>query len=451
MQCGAGAAAAAGRRSRPMPRHVAADDATPWRSCARRCSIRSISSSEPRRETDMKRRRFLRAVAGAAALAHRVAASAGHVRRRGGRGRRRAAGSAATASSLVLVELKGGNDGLNTRRAVRRPRVLRAAAEDRDRARPGAAALRSRRAASGARAARAARGRAASSRCCRASAIREPNLSHFRSIEIWDTASSSDEYLQEGWLTRAFAAQPVPASFAADGVIIGSPDLGPLAGGGTRAIALADTEQFLRRARLAQPGSADGNRALAHILKVEGDIVQAASHLAASTTFATPFPDGAFGNAVRTACQILANPAGRGRGARDAVGFRHARRTSPARRRGCWARSRRAWSRCAARCVETRPVGRHARGHLRGVRPAPEGEPEQRHRPRHGERAFRARRPRCRRVVRRVARADAAVRRRQRRATRSTFANVYATVLERWWGTDSREALGGRFAPLPFV
>ena len=78
-----------------------------------------------------------------------------------------------------------------------------------------------------------------------------PNLSHFRSIEIWDTASKSEQYLQDGWLTRAFGAAPTPRSFAADGVIIGSPDLGPLAGGGTRAIALANTEQFLRQARLA--------------------------------------------------------------------------------------------------------------------------------------------------------------------------------------------------------
>ena len=41
----------------------------------------------------------------------------------------------------------------------------------------------------------------------------EPNLSHFRSIEIWDTASSSGEYLQEGWLTRAFAAAPPPRRY----------------------------------------------------------------------------------------------------------------------------------------------------------------------------------------------------------------------------------------------
>jgi uncharacterized protein (DUF1501 family) len=138
----------------------------------------------------------------------------------------------------------------------------------------------------------------------------DPNLSHFRSIEIWDTASSSEQYLEEGWLTRTFAAAPTPADFAADGVIIGSPDLGPLAGGGTRAIALANTEQFLRQARLAVPEGQTRNHALQHILKVEGDIMQAATHLNADYAFRTEFPTGGFGNAIKTACQVIANQAG---------------------------------------------------------------------------------------------------------------------------------------------
>jgi uncharacterized protein (DUF1501 family) len=138
----------------------------------------------------------------------------------------------------------------------------------------------------------------------------EPNLSHFRSIEIWDTASKSAEYLQDGWLTRTFAAAATPADFAADGVIVGSPDLGPLAGGGTRAIALVNTEQFLRRARLAASEGSAHNKALRHILKVEADVMQAASHLNADYTFKTEFPQGAFGTAIKTASQVIANRAG---------------------------------------------------------------------------------------------------------------------------------------------
>ncbi|MEO8738867.1 MAG: DUF1501 domain-containing protein [Casimicrobiaceae bacterium] len=138
----------------------------------------------------------------------------------------------------------------------------------------------------------------------------DPNLSHFRSIEIWDTASKSQDYLQDGWLTRTFGATPTPATFVADGVLIGSPDLGPLAGGGTRAIALANTEQFLRQAKFATLEGQSRNKALQHILKVEADIMQAASHLSANQAFRTEFPATGFGNAMRTAAQVIANQAG---------------------------------------------------------------------------------------------------------------------------------------------
>ena len=243
----------------------------------------------------MDRRAFLRSTAAVAALALpalRAHAASGDYRK-----------------LLVLVELKGGNDGLNTlvpytdsayyalrpKIAIARDQVVQLT--DSAGLHPSLAPLKNywidKQLA-----------------VLQGVGYPEPNLSHFRSIEIWDTASKSETYLQEGWLTRAFSTQPVPTSFAADGVIIGSSELGPLAGGGTRAIALANTEQFLRRAKLAQPGPNASNKALAHILKVEGDIVQAASHLAVRTTFATEFPAGAFGNAIRTACQIIANPSG---------------------------------------------------------------------------------------------------------------------------------------------
>jgi uncharacterized protein (DUF1501 family) len=137
----------------------------------------------------------------------------------------------------------------------------------------------------------------------------DANLSHFRSIEIWDTASKSNEYLAEGWLARAFAAHPTPRSFAADGVIVGGAEMGPFSGG-ARAIALTNTTQFLRQARLAAPAGQARNAALSHILRVEQDIVQAAASLAGEHVFAAGFPRTPFGNAIRTAAQVIANQAG---------------------------------------------------------------------------------------------------------------------------------------------
>lgn len=130
----------------------------------------------------------------------------------------------------------------------------------------------------------------------------DPNLSHFRSIEIWDTASRSHEYLEEGWLARAFAKHPSPRAYATDGVVIGSADLGPLAGRGVRAIALASPEAFLRSARLARGADRPGaNSALARVLGVEREIARSAERLEPRGELRTAFPAGAFGAAVKTA------------------------------------------------------------------------------------------------------------------------------------------------------
>jgi uncharacterized protein (DUF1501 family) len=211
---------------------------------------------------------------------------------------------------LVLVELKGGNDGLNTvvpyadpgyyalrpRLAIRRDEVLQLDA--RTGLHPALAPL-------------APLWKAQELAIVQGLGYAHPNLSHFRSIEVWETASQSEEFLSDGWLTRAFTAHPVPRSFAADGVIVGSSDLGPLAGTGARAVALANTEQFLRQAKMARPVQvAQGNRALAHLLKVEADVAQAALGLQGRHAFRTEFPQGPFGQAVRTAAQVVASNAG---------------------------------------------------------------------------------------------------------------------------------------------
>lgn len=384
----------------------------------------------------MHRRDFLRSSAAVAALALPGLRDAA------------AAGTADYRKLLVLVELKGGNDGLNTlvpyadpayyalrpKIAIARDSVVQLT--DRAGLHPALAPL-------------GASWNDGSLAVLQGVGYPSPNLSHFRSIEIWDTASTSDEYLQQGWLTRAFATKPVPAAFAADGVVIGSNDMGPLTGGGTRAIALTDTEQFLRRAKLAQPGPNAGNKALAHIMKVEGDVVQAASHLAGRGTFATAFPSGAFGNAIRTVCDIAANPSGVAVVRVTLSGFdTHANQPGThARLLGDLANGLVA---LRAALVEIgrwddtlvltyaefgrRPkenqnsgtdhgtanvhfaLGGRVKGGMYGAAPdlaqlSADGNP----------------------------------------AYALDFHAVYATVLERWWRVDSRDALGARFTPVPFL
>lgn len=218
-------------------------------------------------------------------------------------------GTVAHRRLLILVELKGGNDGLNTvvpyadaayhalrpRLGVARDDAL--PLDERTGLHPSLAPLM-------------ALWSARELAIVQGLGYPQPNLSHFRSIEIWDTASRSDEYLQDGWLGRTFAVQPRPAGFTADGVVIGSPDLGPLAGTGPGIVSLSKAGQLPRQARLATPSWRAANAALAHGRKVARDTAQSGSRLASTGELATAFPTHAFGNAVHTACELARGGSG---------------------------------------------------------------------------------------------------------------------------------------------
>jgi len=349
---------------------------------------------------------------------------------------------------LVLIELKGGNDGLNTvvpyadptyyalrpKIAIARDDVLQLS--DRAGLHPALAPLlplwKNRELA-----------------VLQGVGYPGPNLSHFRSIEIWDTASGSDAYLTDGWLTRAFTASPAPRAFAADGVIIGSYDMGPLAGDGIRAVALSNTEAFLRQARLAGPAGEARNKAYRHILRVEADIVQAATNLDARHEFTTEFPQGGFGNAIKTACQIVANPSGVAVVRLTLSGFdtHGAQSATQARLLGELARGivalkgalseLRRWD--DALILTYAEFGRRPRENLSA---GTDHGTANVHFALGGRVAggFYGEAP----VLDRLSgdgNPDFAV----------DFRAIYATVLERWWGLPSRPTLSERFAPVPFV
>lgn len=385
----------------------------------------------------MKRRDFLSCLGGGGLLALAPGLAA-------------AAGTAPYRRLLVLVELKGGNDGLNTvvpytdadyyalrpRIAIKRDEVL--PISDRLGFHPSLHALMP-------------LWQARELAVVQGVGYPNPNLSHFRSIEIWDTASASDQYLQQGWLARSFLRSPPPAAYAADAVVVGSQDMGPLAGGG-RVVALSNPEQFARLAKLAQGGGAARGGPLAHILQVESDIRQAAAKIngaGPAFRFATEFPQGGFGATVKTACQVL------GSGAELAVlrltlsGFDthqnqpgvHANLLRQLAEGLAALRSAlvelQAWERTLVLTYAEfgrRPKENQSNGTDHGtanvhfalggaVRGGLYGEAPN------------------------LARLDA----NGNLAYGIDYRSLYATVLERWWGLESSEALGGRHPSLGFV
>ena len=138
-----------------------------------------------------------------------------------------------------------------------------------------------------------------------------PNRSHFRSIEIWETGSGSEELVDQGWLSSVFQQFPVPSTFTAEGVLLGKGDAGPLRGVRTRAISLHDPEQFLRQsgARTSIPIQT-ANRALVHILNVQRELSIAAADLHGriepGMQLGVEFPASKIGTQLEVAAKLIA-------------------------------------------------------------------------------------------------------------------------------------------------
>jgi uncharacterized protein (DUF1501 family) len=140
-----------------------------------------------------------------------------------------------------------------------------------------------------------------------------PNRSHFRSIEIWDTASAANQTLSEGWIAQAFRAVDLPKGAAVDAIAADTNAL-PMTGPSLRTIVMQDAENFLRQASgMKDAGGRDdaGNPALRHILAVRREINAAAAglrdRLRAAPAPAHPYnQDTLFGRQLDLATRLLA-------------------------------------------------------------------------------------------------------------------------------------------------
>lgn len=108
----------------------------------------------------------------------------------------------------------------------------------------------------------------------------KPNRSHFRSIEIWEQATPSDQYGQEGWVTQALRAHPTfgQRSSDADAIVVGTGNIGPLAGPDTRLVTMREPRQFLAQSESMRSldTRSDVTPALRHLVRTQNEAVAAA-------------------------------------------------------------------------------------------------------------------------------------------------------------------------------
>ena len=131
-----------------------------------------------------------------------------------------------------------------------------------------------------------------------------PSRSHFHSIDIWETASTQNN-INQGWLTQVLPASPNSLS----GIVLGDSNLGPMGGKGGSAVAMENPETFLRQTKyLNKKHFKATNSSLAHMLNVQNQINTAAKELGRvykGKKSPVHFPTSRFGRKLALVTQMI--------------------------------------------------------------------------------------------------------------------------------------------------
>lgn len=211
---------------------------------------------------------------------------------------------------LVLVELSGGNDGLNTVIPITDP-AYRALRPDIGISAQNALSIDPDTALHPALRTVADLWDRGDVQIVEGVGYPNPNRSHFRSIEIWDAGDGASSIAREGWVASAFGrSAPLPVD--AHGLVLGG-SMGPLSGEG-RFSAMRDEQTFIdtldNLPDMHHPVRPEAARSpLEHVLEtyesaqVTGDIIR--RKLEASRARQWDFPQSELGEQLRTAARLL--------------------------------------------------------------------------------------------------------------------------------------------------
>ena len=135
-----------------------------------------------------------------------------------------------------------------------------------------------------------------------------PNRSHFRSIEIWETASQPDQYIDNGWIAQLYA-KPQQQTHPLQGIIVGS-DAGPLSGDAFNTIQMQDKQSLISLSkRLKRIQSDTHNSALSYLMHVQNNAQKNAQQLIQRLEkgrhTAVDFPKYPFGRQLETTAQLI--------------------------------------------------------------------------------------------------------------------------------------------------
>lgn len=134
----------------------------------------------------------------------------------------------------------------------------------------------------------------------------KPNRSHFESIEIWDNALSEGVDFHNGWVAECFPDSEL------GGISIDT-NLGPLYGEGVSSLSISDPYRFVDRGQKIKSIRSDGlsNSSLQHIVNIQSQVDMMADTLAAYLDdIPEPrqaFANSAFGRSLNSVYTLIAS------------------------------------------------------------------------------------------------------------------------------------------------
>jgi uncharacterized protein (DUF1501 family) len=144
----------------------------------------------------------------------------------------------------------------------------------------------------------------------------KPNHSHFRSIEIWETASDADEVLDRGWVADLLTESRLPKAgtpaIPAHVLMLGNGSAAPFEGGQMAVVSLDRQGLGLKPGKAAgeePPEKPERSAALDHIVATRNLNIQAAHQIVparlAQVKTQAGFPPGPFGQSLESAARLL--------------------------------------------------------------------------------------------------------------------------------------------------
>lgn len=132
------------------------------------------------------------------------------------------------------------------------------------------------------------------------------NRSHFRSIDIWETASDSEQVLTDGWIGRLFNVADSPSALAADGVVLSGSGQS-LTHPSTKRVSLPSTGDLTAANLVARVTPESQTAAIGQVMRTQADLVAAATTFRGvnATVLPVTFPNTAIGRLLAQTARII--------------------------------------------------------------------------------------------------------------------------------------------------